>query len=78
MQWHRADAVEPQSYRELAASCTAALHTIGILLEAQYKGADASLRGLLDGLLRGWGLQQRNPLSEDALTYERMNRDAGA
>ena len=54
------------------------MHTIGILLEAQYKGADASLRGLLDGLLRGWGLQQRNPLSEDALTYERMNRDAGA
>lgn len=79
MQWHRADAFDKSAYRELAASCTAAVHTIGILLESQYKGQEGSRMGALQGLLKGWGLASPNPLASDdkhAVTYERMNRDA--
>lgn len=76
MSWHKADAFSPDSYREMLASCTAAVHTVGILLEAQYKGEQGSLAGIASGLLRGWGFGAGNPLAEDAPTYERMNRDA--
>lgn len=81
MSWHAADALDPPSYRDLIKPCTAVVHTVGILLEGKYKGADGSVAGALQGLLRGWGIGgARNPLQSDAdadnpLTYERMNRD---
>lgn len=81
MHWHQADAFDKNSYRDLAASCTAVVHTIGILLESSYKGKGGSALGALQGLFKGWGLQSgSNPLAseskENAVTYERMNRDA--
>ncbi|WFD29207.1 Phosphoinositide phosphatase sac1 [Malassezia sp. CBS 17886] len=79
MSWHKADAFDPASYRELAASCTAAVHTIGILLESNYKGAQGSLGSIFHGLARGWGLGGRgNPLAppRPEASYDRMNRDA--
>lgn len=78
MTWAKADAMDPASYRDLAAS-TAVVHTMGILLEAPYKGADGSLGGVLQGLAKGWGWagSGANPLAEsDMPTYERINRDA--
>lgn len=79
MQWHKADAFDRNAYRELAASCTAAVHTVGILMESNYKGQDGSTMGALKGLLKGWGLASPNPLASNGqktATYERMNRDA--
>ncbi|WFD33859.1 hypothetical protein MCUN1_000682 [Malassezia cuniculi] len=75
--WHSADALAPESYRDLIASCTAAVHTVGILLESQYKGQQGSLAGVANGLLKGWGFAtSENPLQPSGPTYERMNRDA--
>lgn len=81
MQWRKADAFDPATYRDIAAECTAAVHTMGILLESAYKGEKGSTGGALAGLAKGWGLSSdANPLAEDghggSLTYERMNRDA--
>lgn len=79
MEWHKADAFDTGAYRSLAASCTAAVHTVGILLESQYKGQGGSLTGAVKGLLKGWGVSSSNPLAsgeKDMVTYERMNRDA--
>lgn len=79
MQWHKADAFDKDAYRDLAASCTAAVHTVGILMESNYKGQQGSSMGAVRGLMKGWGLASSNPLASDgqeAITYERMNRDA--
>ena len=57
------------------------MHSVGILLESQYKGVDGSFAGVLQGLAKGWGLVSRGnrlapPNDKEAqLTYERMNRD---
>ena len=76
--WHAADALEPDTYRELMGPCTAAVHTVGILLESQYKGEGSTISSMVQGLLKGWGLAPRgNPLDpQSGPTYERMNRDA--
>ncbi|WFD45577.1 hypothetical protein GLX27_000198 [Malassezia furfur] len=78
MHWHKADALHPDQYKEIAASCTAAVHTIGILMESKYKGSKGSAAGIFQGLAKGWGLGDKgNPLdTQDALTYEKMNRDS--
>lgn len=79
MQWRKADAFEPDTYRALAAECTAVVHTIGILMESDYKGQGSSFQGIWRGLAKGWGLSAgTNPLTSpnDRLSYERMNRDS--
>ncbi|WFD25675.1 hypothetical protein MNAN1_000639 [Malassezia nana] len=79
MQWHQADAFEPDTYRALASECDAVVHTIGILMESDYKGQSGSLQGLWQGLAKGWGLAtSANPLlpPNERVSYERMNRDS--
>ncbi|WFC98644.1 hypothetical protein MYAM1_001375 [Malassezia yamatoensis] len=77
MHWHKADALQPSQYKEIAASCNAVVHTVGILMETKYKGQGGSVSNIFRGLTKGWGMgDQGNPLDEeDSLTYERMNRD---
>ena len=65
MQWHKADAFDKDAYRDLAASCTAAVHTVGILMESNYKGQEGSSMGAIKGLLKGWGLASSNPLASN-------------
>ncbi|EPQ27164.1 uncharacterized protein PFL1_05445 [Pseudozyma flocculosa PF-1] len=88
--WHAADALDPASYSHLAAQCTAAVHTVGILLEADYKPKDKGLLGVIGGALqgvaKGWGYagpSSQNPLQDDRtsgkrrqMSYEVMNRDS--
>lgn len=85
MQWHKASAFEPSSFKDLIGTKTAVVHSMGILLEdSGYKGAIA--RGDILGLLRsvargatGSGAAS-NPLKtqkEARSTYEAMNRDSG-
>lgn len=82
--WKSADALRPETYEEVAQSCDAVVHTVGIILEAQYKGSKGSnpveiWRALKDGW--GMGNGQANPLRKDTTpsstspTYEMMNRD---
>jgi hypothetical protein len=81
--WKAADAFDPSTYSDVAKSCDAIVHTMGILLESQYKGAGGgSMMQIWQGLKSGWGMgESSNPLKEDKpssskLTYEKMNRDA--
>ncbi|KAL9939149.1 hypothetical protein V8E36_001962 [Tilletia maclaganii] len=83
--WRAADALKPETYAEHMQDCTAVVHTIGILLESDYKkssggagsGGQPGGVGLFAGLARGWGMSSRNPLDErqTAFSYEVMNRD---
>lgn len=62
-----------------ASPVTAVVSTIGILLEANYKGPSGSWEEVGKALARGWGLERQNPLEANAAApgmYERMNRDA--
>ena len=88
IEWHAADALDPDSYAHLAKRATAAVHTVGILLESDYKhradkGPLDLLAGAVRGVAKGWGLaiNQPNPLaaaaakSNKSQSYEVMNRD---
>lgn len=85
VQWHRASAFEPDTYRDLIAGKSAVVHTLGILLEdAGYKDAIArgDVLGLLGSVVRGatGSGPASNPLKtakEERGTYEAMNRDSG-
>ncbi|KAE8225167.1 hypothetical protein CF319_g2052 [Tilletia indica] len=87
IRWQSADALRPETYADELRSCTAVVHTIGILLESDYKGGRAGAGeqgsgagggGVLQGLMKGWGFGSSNPLDESAgkLSYEVMNRDS--
>ncbi|PWN51891.1 hypothetical protein IE53DRAFT_385722 [Violaceomyces palustris] len=61
IRWHSADALRPETYKDLIDQCDAVVHTVGILLESDYKprggkGLLESLGGALNGVARGWGL----------------------
>ncbi|CAE6452720.1 unnamed protein product [Rhizoctonia solani] len=82
--FRKASAFEPSTYRKLLESCTAVVHTLGILLEApKYKSAvrGGSLGGLVSAFGHAWGLGAAgNPLEKrvpgEQGTYEHINRDA--
>lgn len=60
IEWHAADALDPSSYAHLADRATAAVHTVGILLESDYKSKSSSaspIRNALEGVAKGWGLR---------------------
>ena len=73
IEWHAADALDPSSYAHLADRATAAVHTVGILLESDYKSKDSTaspIRNAIAGVARGWGWRlpqsgpQSNPLHD--------------
>ncbi|CAE6448948.1 unnamed protein product [Rhizoctonia solani] len=82
--FRKASAFEPSTYRELLEPCTAVVHTVGTLLEApKYKSAvrSGSLGGLVSAFGHAWGLGAAgNPLEKrvpgEEGTYEYINRDA--
>ncbi|KAJ9475999.1 MIOREX complex component 2 [Pseudozyma hubeiensis] len=58
IEWHAADALDPSSYSHLADRATAAVHTVGILLESDYKSKMSSaspIRNAIAGVAKGWG-----------------------
>ncbi|SPO29828.1 uncharacterized protein UTRI_06100_B [Ustilago trichophora] len=60
IEWHAADALDPSSYSHLADRATAAVHTVGILLESDYKSKSPQawpLRNAIAGVAKGWGLR---------------------
>jgi hypothetical protein len=83
--FHKASALEPATYRALLEPCTAVVHTLGILLEApRYKSAvrSSSLGGLVSSFGHAWGLGAAgNPLKKqipgEVGTYESINTDSG-
>ncbi|KAJ2493466.1 hypothetical protein IWW37_000555 [Coemansia sp. RSA 2050] len=61
VQWIRGDALEPESFQEHLAGCTAVVHTVGVLLESDYKH------------MVNMGSASRSP--HGPATYEQANRD---
>ncbi|KAJ4391858.1 hypothetical protein N0V93_005478 [Gnomoniopsis smithogilvyi] len=88
--WERADIFQPSTYAPLLTNADYVVHSMGILLEADYKGAISGQESPIAGLRKAFspdkGRNNPNPLerdgdykkpeSEKQLTYENMNRDS--
>uniref|UniRef100_A0A093V3G0 Uncharacterized protein n=1 Tax=Talaromyces marneffei PM1 TaxID=1077442 RepID=A0A093V3G0_TALMA len=90
VEWAKADILKPSTYKPYLKDATAVVHSMGILLEADYKGVvsgkesiisglqrafSSTKRGTQDPLNRGVGEELRPQESDGQLTYEVMNRD---
>ena len=84
--------LRPETYKPFLSGATAVVHSMGILLEADYKGVVQGREPIISGLQRAFcssklgsqePLQRREgePLKPQEgngqLTYELMNRDSG-
>ncbi|PMD40881.1 NAD(P)-binding protein [Hyaloscypha variabilis F] len=89
--WERADILKPSTYSPLLKNADFVVHSMGILLEADYKGVISGRESPIAGLQRAFSATKggsQNPLTRKAdedlkpqekdgqLTYELMNRDS--
>jgi len=90
--WRAANILQPESYQADLEGASAVVHSMGILLEADYKGVLSGKESPLTGLRRAFSStkqgsdmnpldrkpgQQLNPGEKDGqFTYELMNRDS--
>jgi hypothetical protein len=92
VEWAKADLLKPESYKPFLTNASAVVHSMGILLEADYKGVVQGREPIVSGLQRAFSsskLGSQNPLTrhegeslepkekDGQLTYELMNRDSG-
>jgi hypothetical protein len=90
--WQKGDVLDPSSYTQHLEGADAVIHSMGILLEADYKGVISGRESPIAGLKRafsatkqgtqnpldGKGGEALKPMERDGqLTYEVMNRDTG-
>ena len=90
--WQKADILKPATYTPLLKDADAVVHSMGILLEADYKGVLTGKESIWSGLSRAFSATKggsQNPLErkegeelkpqekDGQLTYELMNRDSG-
>lgn len=93
VEWAKADMLDPKTYKCFLNGATVVVHSMGILLEADYKGVVQGREPLLSGLQKVFSssrLGSQNPLQRregealqgkeknGQLTYELMNRDSGS
>ncbi|KAJ5171804.1 hypothetical protein N7492_004397 [Penicillium capsulatum] len=91
VEWAKADLLKPESYKSFLSGASAVVHSMGILLEADYKGVVQGREPIVSGLQRAFSsskLGSQNPLArqqgeplqpkekDGQLTYELMNRDS--
>ncbi|KAL5339483.1 hypothetical protein BJX70DRAFT_154023 [Aspergillus crustosus] len=91
VEWAKADILKPESYKPFLKDATAVVHSMGILLEADYKGVVQGREPIVSGLHRAFSTSKRgsqNPLkrqegealraqeTDGQFTYELMNRDS--
>lgn len=91
VEWAKADILKPESYKPFLSGASAVVHSMGILLEADYKGVVQGREPIVSGLQRAFSsskLGSQNPLARNEgealqpkekdgqLTYELMNRDS--
>lgn len=90
--WAKGDILKPSTYKSYLRSADAVVHTMGILLEADYKGVLTGKQSIFSGLSRAFSPTKMgsagNPLKREPggelnkgekdgqLTYELMNRDS--
>lgn len=90
--WEKADMLKPATYKSMLKDADAVVHSMGILLEADYKGVITGKESIWSGLSRAFSATKagsQNPLErkegealipqekDGQLTYELMNRDTG-
>ena len=90
--WQKADILKPETYKPMLNGADAVVHSMGILLEADYKGVITGKESIWGGLSRAFSATKggsQNPLErkegealrpqekDGQLTYELMNRDSG-
>ncbi|KAL5115454.1 hypothetical protein ACEQ8H_006676 [Pleosporales sp. CAS-2024a] len=88
--WQKGDVLDPSSYTQHLEGASAVIHTMGILLEADYKGVVSGRESPIAGLKRAFSPTKQGtqdplsikegetlrPMEKDGqLTYEVMNRD---
>lgn len=91
VKWQRADILKPKTYKPMLNGADAVIHSMGILLEADYKGVVTGKESPWAGLSRAFSATKggsQNPLTrkegeelqpqekDGQLTYELMNRDS--
>lgn len=91
MSWQKADILKPASYTQLLQGADAVVHSMGILLEADYKGVLQGQVSPMKGMQRAFSSVKagtQNPLDrkegqelkpqehDGQLTYEVINRDS--
>ncbi|ETI28432.1 hypothetical protein G647_00881 [Cladophialophora carrionii CBS 160.54] len=90
--WAKGDILKPSTYTSYLKDADAVVHTMGILLEADYKGVLSGKESVLSGLSRAFSSKKAgsstNPLDREPgeglekgekdgqITYELMNRDS--
>ncbi|MCJ1374161.1 hypothetical protein MMC20_005393 [Loxospora ochrophaea] len=89
--WQKADILKPKTYKSYLKNADAVVHSMGILLEADYKGVLSGKESIYSGLSRAFSSTKggsQNPLEREdgedlepqekdgQLTYELMNRDS--
>lgn len=91
VEWAKADILKPATYKPFLKDASAVVHSMGILLEADYKGIVQGRESVISGLQKLFATSRpgsQNPLqrqegeeltafSGGQLTYELMNRDSG-
>ncbi|ORZ25045.1 hypothetical protein BCR42DRAFT_578 [Absidia repens] len=85
VEWARGDSLDPSSYKDVIKDVTNVVHTVGIILESDYKKAvnDPTVLGALCGATKVLGevvgmTDRGNPLDPKRQvlpTYEAVNRD---
>ena len=92
MIWAKGDILKPTTYASYLKDVDAVVHTMGILLEADYKGVLSGKESVFSGLSRAFSSSKagssKNPLErkpgegleegekDGQITYELMNRDS--
>ncbi|TLD04763.1 uncharacterized protein PgNI_09575 [Pyricularia grisea] len=72
--WERADIFQPEAWAPLVKDADYVVHSMGILLEADYKGAISGRENPVQGLKKAFAAKP--PSDPRQLTYEMMNRDS--
>ncbi|KAJ5518513.1 hypothetical protein N7453_000935 [Penicillium expansum] len=76
VEWAKADILKPESYKPHLHGASAVVHSMGILLEADYKGVVQGREPILSGLQRAFRRGFGAKGEDGQLTYELMNRDS--
>ncbi|KAI5787056.1 hypothetical protein DFH27DRAFT_487020 [Peziza echinospora] len=85
MTWHSGNILHPNTYSHLLSTATAVVHSMGILLEADYKGVISGQEPIISGIKKvltntGGSADASGSASGGGgrgdLTYETMNRDS--
>ena len=74
--WHKADVFDPNTYSDKLSNASAVVHSMGILIEEDYKGVLTGKEPIISGLKKAFSSGERDKKKEKQLTYEAMNRDS--